>query len=260
MMKFIKLAIAFFIALSPLSSHAGGGGLSGMATEVTQLANNVELALQSMQAEMQTLEMIEQTYLQRLQQFSRTIEPYAAPFRRAMDAYNAVRNAQRTLTILQGRTEGLQQSLEYRARQFGASNLSWNDWMTRERNLIAEGNQNAQSLIIANNDVVRSVQEAMDSHSQAIENLNSTTGIHDTNRIIGSSINTMGQTMAQLLSVTTQGQTLALQRQADNEGRRTEELNRYEQTRATARQHERDTRDFAERLKNYVPQIDNKGY
>lgn len=208
---------ALLIALSPAPALAGGGGLSGMSTEITQLANNVELGLQSMQAEMQTLEMIEQTYLAQLQRLQADLGQFSAPFQRGMDVYNTVRTAQRTLSIFRGRVEDLQGMLEHRSRQLGASNLGWNDWLQREGNLIREGDERARAQVTANAQVLAGVDDSMQAYSQAAEALRGTVGTHQATQLVGVSVGILGRDVASLLAVTAQGQALAGEKAVEDE-------------------------------------------
>lgn len=251
-MKIKQFVLVIIISSLLASAPARAGGIGGdFATEMTQIANNIELAIQTMEEQTQSIQLIEQTYLSRLQQLQMTVGQYTAPFQRAMNAYNAIRNVQQTLSILQGRAEGLATALQYRSQQFGASNLTWSQWVSRERTLIQEGDQDARALIINNDQILQGVQDSMRMHQQAVEEYNSTPGVHAAQRLTGVSVNVMGQDVARLLSVTTEGRMIAEQKRTEELGKRREALQQLERTRNVARENEAATDSFIQGLRNF---------
>lgn len=64
---------AVLISLSTPALAGGGGGMSGGATELTQMMNNVELGMQSVQAQSQTMTQLSQ-YATQLKQYMQEIQ------------------------------------------------------------------------------------------------------------------------------------------------------------------------------------------
>lgn len=202
-LRVFALIFFFFLVVHSLPSRAGGGmGSFAGATEMTQIMNNAELAMQSVQQELQSIELIEQTYLARLQQLKASIGQYTAPFQKAYDAYQKVKATQEKLLALKSNLGRLDEALEIRFKQFGASNLSWKDWVSRESQLIAAGNQRAISQASVNHQVLQSTQDAMQAYQQAANAMEASTGTHQATRVLGSQLTLLGGDLNKLITLT----------------------------------------------------------
>lgn len=202
----IKLAAsivitALMLGAVPAAVAGGGGGFAG-ATEMTQIMNNAELAMQSVQEEMQSLELVEQTYLHRMQQYSSSIGQYTAPFAKAYGTYQKIKATQDKLTGLKGDVENLQGSLQNRFTQYATSKLSWQDWVAREGQMIKDGNERAKSQIESNQRVLVQTQESMQAYQSAADAMESTTGTHQATRLLGSQLTLLGGDINKLITIT----------------------------------------------------------
>lgn len=202
-----KLLVAVFmvlLVLEALPARAGGGGGFAGATEATQIMNNVELAMQSVQAEMQSLELVEQTYLQRLQQLKSSIGEYTTPFQKAQATYQRVMEAHGRLAVLQGSLQNLDGQLDQRFQQLGASNLSWQSYVDREGQMIRDGNQRAIAQVKVNQDALISTRDSMDAYQKAADAMESTEGTHQATRLLGAQLTLLGGDLNRLIAITSQ--------------------------------------------------------
>lgn len=202
--KLLVAILMIFLLLEAWPARAGGGGGFAGATEATQIMNNVELALQSAQEEMQSLELVEQTYLQRLQQIKSSIGEYTAPFQNAMSTYQRVTEVHGRLAVLKGSLQNLDGQLDQRFQQFGASSLTWQGYLDREALLIQDGNQRAISQVTANQEVLVSTQDAMQAYQKAANAMEATEGTHQATRMLGSQLTLLGGDLNKLIAITAQ--------------------------------------------------------
>jgi conjugal transfer/entry exclusion protein len=138
--KAIALALALIFA--PVAHAGGGGGASGGAREITQLANHGELVSQVANSMRQVANEI-----QMLNQLASGLNPAALAAQsmglqgQASDMlklYSASTQLYGTLANEQNFLNGIQNT-------WGASNLTMSDWIVREAQLAAQGNQMAQN-------------------------------------------------------------------------------------------------------------------
>lgn len=222
-----KALIAFVLVLAVLQAlpaRAGGGGGFAGATEATQIMNNTELAMQSVQAEMQSLELVEQTYLQRLQQLKSSIGEYTAPFQKAQATYQHVMEAHGRLAVLQGNLQNLDGQLAQRFQQMAATSLSWQGYLDREALLIQDGNQRALSQVRANQAVLVGTQDAMQAYQKAAQAMEESQGTHQATRLLGAQLTLLGGDLNKLISITAQKNSITglemQERAADRESAR----------------------------------------
>lgn len=206
--KALVALLMAWVVLQALPAKAGGGGGFSGATEMTQIMNNAELALQSVQAEMQSLELVEQTYLHRLQQLKSSIGEYTAPFAKAYSTYQKVKATQETLTAFKGKLENLDGALDERFRQLSVSNLSWQVYVDREGQMIRDGNQRAIAQMKANQDVLIGTRDSMEAYQRAATAMDATTGTHQATRMLGSQLTLLGGDLNKLIAITAQANTI----------------------------------------------------
>lgn len=236
------------MTLTFVPAAAGGGGGFAGATEVTQIANNVELALQSAEEMAQTYELVDQTYIARLQQMRESIGEYTQMYQQTVRTLDNVRTAGNRLSVMQFNLTNLRSALNTRFREQAASNLSWEQFVNRERSRIANGNVRAVSAAEANREVIVASQASMEAYQRAAEGMEQSTGTHQATRIMGAQLTQLGGDLNQLLTLTA---TTNL-KNADAEVERNEELERARRNREAMRldrQRAADaTRRFAEEL------------
>lgn len=199
MKKFLLISV---LVLAIGYSHAGSVAGTGGSTEITQLANKVQLVAQSARQEQQLIQEIEQTYLSRLQQLGMSTGEYTSSYQNTLSIYNQVRDTNSKLSIMQGSLGSLNGTLEDRYRQFSASNLSQNDWMARERAMINQGDERARAQIISNRNVFESTKTSMDGYQKSAAALNATTGTHAATQLLGAQLTMLGGDLNKLIAIT----------------------------------------------------------
>lgn len=217
--KRIVLAIAAIflinVALGIFNrAHAGTVAGFGGATEITQLANNAELVAQSVQSQIQSAQLVEQTYLQQLEQYKSSIGQYTQPYQTTQATYQKVAQYQSQLLNLQNSVGSLDDALKSRFTELAASNLDWPAWMSREKMLIQSGDTRARAEIQSNQAVLESTQSAINAYQTTAQGMDESTGMHQATRILGAQLTLMGGDINKLIAITAQENTArALERQ-----------------------------------------------
>jgi P-type conjugative transfer protein TrbJ len=204
--------LLLFAAAFPRPAHAGGGGgLTGGATEVTQIANNVELAMinveevtQTIQDELRNIQLIEQTYLGRLQQLKESIGQYTAPFQKAYATYKKVVETKNKLLGVAHSIENFDEVLKSRYREFAATTLDWKSYLDREQRLIQGGDLRAREKLKANIAVLEDAQESIETYQNTAKQMESTVGVHGATQILGAQLAMVGQDINKLIAITAQ--------------------------------------------------------
>lgn len=249
-MKSLYMLLA--IALMPIASlpaRAGGGGGFAGATEVTQIANNVELALQSAEDMAQTYEIVEQTYLARMQQMASSIGAYTVPYQKVLDAHSKVQNAQRAVHVLQGGLGGLKTMLTGRFRALAASGLTWDQYLAREQSLIQSANVRARAELESNLAVMESTQAAIDTYQAAARALEVSTGTHQATRLLGAQLAQLGGDVNKLISLTAQANASKAEEQFEKAAEREAAAAAAEKMRQQQSEATRESRLMIERMR-----------
>lgn len=203
--RFSRFTLAAAVALAFSHPAAGGGGAMKVgATEFTQVMNNTELLIQTVEQKIQTIEQIEQTYLSRLQQIHSSIGEYTAPFRKAYSTYQRVNKLHSRLTGLSEKLQHFDLALDDRFKQFSASHLTYSDWMERERRLVQQNDEGARARLAANREVLLSLDESMRAYQKAAEGMEDTPGVHQAVRQLAPLLQTLGGDINKLIAVTSQ--------------------------------------------------------
>jgi len=149
------LVFAALLAFSSITQAGGGGGGGGGATEMTQLANHGELISQVANSMRQVTNEI-----QMLNQLANGLNP-AAILSQSLGLQGQARdllNLYSASTQLYGSLSNEQNFLNGIQNAWGASNLSMQDWIVREAQLAAQGNQMAQNTFNQAQTVFQQVQ------------------------------------------------------------------------------------------------------
>lgn len=221
---FLALLVASLSLLSASAAHAGGGGMGGGATEVTQMMNNTELAMQTMESTRQTVEMIEHTYLQRLQQMKQSIGEYTAPFQDTYETYAKIMDLNSKLGIMQGDVNNLQGILDNRYRQFSASSLSWDGWKQREALAIQAGDQRARAELESNRRALENVNSSMGAYQKAAAGMEGTQGVHQAVRQLAPMLTMLGGDVNKLITITAQANAARAEEQFEKRAREAADL------------------------------------
>lgn len=195
----VNFALGLFLARTAV---AGGGGATGGATEFTQLINKAQLVSQSARQELQLLHQVEQTYLSKLQQLRGDLGEYTTTYQAMLKTYQNVADVSNKLTHFGGSLDRMKGALDDRYRQFSASKLSPTDWLAREHQLIADGDQRARALMVTNREILLETQSSMRNYQQSAQKMNSTTGTHSATQILGAQLAMLGGDINKLVAIT----------------------------------------------------------
>lgn len=242
----LLVALVLLLALAQaLPAKAGGGSFAG-ATEATQLLNNAELASinieamqQTVQDELRNVELVEQTYLQRLQQLEQQVGRYSLPFQRALDGYESTVNTHRKLLGLSSSVDNIGVALLDRFREYSASSLSWAQWLKREQQLIASGDEGARAKMQSNHEALVSARDSIEAYQHAAQQMQQTTGVHGSTQVMGATLALLGQDLNKLIAITAQANSISGQQQQDeaiDRHRKKQTLNSLEQSEQAERQ------------------------
>lgn len=227
-----SLLIAALLMFASFDARAGGGsGFSG-ATEMTQLANNVELALQSAEEMAQTYESVEQTYLSRMQQLATSVGEYTSPYQKVLDAHRKIVDARRAVDVLKNGLDGLKSALVERFRGQAASGLTWNQYVMREKSLIQSGYARSRAELEANLAVMESTEAAIHTYQRTAQALELTTGTHQANRIMGAQLAQIGGDLNKLIALTAQANATRAEEQYEKSAERESSANERESLRS----------------------------
>lgn len=199
---FLLLLVVVLQAVIGTAQAGGGGGMTGGATEFTQIKNNVEMALQTVESKLQTFEQIEQTYLSRLQQLKQSIGEYTAPFQQTMATWQRVRDVQTRLGNLQYNLGNMKDMMDARYREFAASPLTFLEWQARELRYIQRNDATARAKLEANRQVIESTGDSLTALKRAAEGLDASTGTHQATRMLGPMLTTIGGDINKLITIT----------------------------------------------------------
>ena len=209
-LKNITIAIASLLLVNFVFSlylareaHAGGRAAGPVgATEITQLINKAQLVSQSARQELQLIQQVEQTFLQKLQQLKLDLGEHTSTYQSMLSTYRNVAEVSARLTHFQGSLGRLNGALEDRYRQFSASSLSMGDWVARERSMIQGGDERARAAIIANREVFESTKTSMEAYQRAAKRMQDTQGTHQATQLLGAQLSMLGGDLNKLISLT----------------------------------------------------------
>lgn len=195
----IAALIAATIAITGTTTVMAGGGLSGGATEVTQILNNTQLALQSVKQEMQyALQM--QQYVAELQQLMPGELIAFGEF--VLDAQETITAAQQVYNAgsrLYGSLEELQLLSDNRFKQFAASGLTWEDYLQREAALTARSGERTGVLNAHEAHVARTVQRNHENFQRVANEIPRTQGSHEALQVLNGQMAMLNGTMNEAL-------------------------------------------------------------
>lgn len=144
-MRKTKLAYVLVATLIGGSATAGGGGITGGATEMTQILNNVQLLDISVKEAIQVADgvqrriLLAQQYVTMLQNLKNlpqaTIDQAIAPYRQQVEMLGGVRN---TVMGLKQAAENARSLFDQRLRDASAMNMNVADYMQYEASLATQ--------------------------------------------------------------------------------------------------------------------------
>lgn len=176
--------------------RAVAGGATGKATEMTQVLNNLELGMMTVQDAARNLTLAKQLYYDTLQQMPMDSDQSA--FQETLNSYNNINNTLGAVNQLYGSVSTVKDNTQWRMNQFSASGLDWNGYVQREKDRAAFEQGRTTMLTdyeIQSLDSMKRNYEVVQRHQTTIQN---TEGTHGAMTAMNGQMNT-------LLSMTNQG-------------------------------------------------------
>lgn len=189
-----KLAAGVMVAatLATAVPSAIGGSVAGNggATEVTQILNNAELAMQTIQDEVRNLTMMKQLVVDQMQQIPLG-EEFAEMFAEAKQTYKDVSGALTATQRLYGTVSSAKDLAMFRMQQFSASGLDWKDYLKRETDLARWRGE--QTTFLAQNEqmAMAAVQQAFAQVEEFQSRIGRTSGTHQAVGLMNSQMQTL---------------------------------------------------------------------
>lgn len=197
--KGVRAALAVALTVGTISSVppsavAGSVAGNGGATEVTQILNNAELAMQTIQDEIRNLTMMKQLVIDQIQQLPLDIGGYADTFKEAMETYDTINSVIGRVGNLYGSVSGLKDAAMWRMNQFSASGLDWKSYVNREMDrarwegkqttMLSEYEQSAIQRVEADNKALQELQKDIKQD-----------GVNASLGVVNAQMNTLGRIM-----------------------------------------------------------------
>lgn len=196
MCKFNRKLAAIVAAIFMSNGHAGGDVPGGQATEFTQALNNVELVAQVKQSVL-TVKQLVASYLVQYKHLQEAILagipiPAGEVIRTVQGVRNEINAAQRYMDDLKrvgSSVDQIKSKMDQRAVEAQLSNLTFEQYVAREKAKIADGDARARQRLDAEQMALDQANEDMalaQEHSAAIAG---TVGIHESMGLLNTQIN-----------------------------------------------------------------------
>ena len=195
----LAAALAAASILTAPAPVLAGGGMSGGATEVTQILNNTQLALQSVKQEMQYALQLQQ-YMVELQQLMPGEMVAFGEF--MLDAHQTITAAQQVYSAgarLYGSLEDLQSVTDNRFKSFAASGLTWEDYLEREGQLVQHQRDRVGILNQHEAHVARTVARNHENFQRLAEEIPRTQGSHEAIQLLNGQMAMLNGTLNEAL-------------------------------------------------------------
>ena len=180
---------------------------------MTQILNNAELAMQTIQDEVRNLTMMKQLAVDTLQQIPLG-EEFAEMFAEAKQTYKDVSGALNATRRLYGTVSSAKDLAMFRMQQFSASGLDWKDYLKRETDIARWRGE--QTTFLAQNEqmAIAAVQQAFAQVEEFQSRIGRTSGTHQAVGLMNSQMQTLiglNATALQSSAAHYQAQTAAMQ-------------------------------------------------
>ena len=203
MSKRVRIAaISAFVAITTTSvvpATAGSVAGNGGATEVTQILNNAELAMQTIQEAMIETQAKLANYYAMLQQAPIGVSEFSVTANDIHQKYQSATGMYQQLTGLYGSVGNLQNFAQQRFQAFAASGLDWNSYVQREQAMIQGRNDQYGFLNVQERSAITGVQKNYDAIQRYQGQIGSTTGTHGAMTVMNGQMNTLLGQINQML-------------------------------------------------------------
>ncbi|NMG04111.1 hypothetical protein [Azoarcus taiwanensis] len=199
MTKTLAAALAAASILTAPAPAIAGGGMSGGATEVTQILNNIQLMLQVVKQEMEYALQMEQ-YMVELQQLMPGEMIAFGEF--MLDAQQTISSARQVYNAgsrLYGSLEDLQAISENRFKQFASSGLTWEDYLAREGQIVQHQRDRVGILTLHEAHVAKAVQRNHENFARFAQEIPRTQGSHEALQVLNGQVAMLNGTLNEAL-------------------------------------------------------------
>lgn len=206
MLRFNSIVVAVALASNVSLVHAGAA--TGGATEVTQIANNVELIAQ-VSEQMKTVKTLVDTYLLDIKKYYELVQAGLALPEEALELtkrgiaseLNAVRQYQSSLDRARLSANSLKRIMDQRSVEAKLKKTTFADYIEEERAKIQLGDTRARQRLDHETDVMRGVNEDFAEASAYASEISGTAGVHQSVALLNKQMNRTINQNARLLSM-----------------------------------------------------------
>lgn len=244
-MRNASLAVfVFFSAVSPVMA----GGATGGATEVTQILNNVQLAMQSVNQELQYATQLEQYYTEMLQQMPAELTGALDTVQQVNGVIQKASQVHFTGQRLYGSLEQMKSLAEGRYREFGASGLTWEDYINRSARMSDHFRQTGSVMTDHEVHVMKSVQDNYEKMREYSSQIPRTEGSHQALQIMNGQMAMLNGSINEMLSFNAAQSRRVTERQMIEDADRERLSGLAETVQQRARQHDIESRAVFKRI------------
>lgn len=207
--KAFRSAVVAACMAASLPSHAAGG--AGMATEFTQLANNVELAA-GVSQQIKTVAQLAQQYALQLKQFEQ--QWLAGLPTQAMTVYSTIQGVQKELAAVSRYQQSLVQAgssvqqlqtlIAQRQAQAKLANMPFDQYVAVQSALIERGDLRAKQRLSNESEVMAQVNEDLSFAREQSGKISGTLGVHQAVNLLNKQMNRMVLQNARVLALMAQ--------------------------------------------------------
>ena len=210
--KQVAKALGAWLIAFGVACHAGGGGpmsaATGGATELTQVANNVELVKSSLDTASIAQNTISK-YLLQLQQYQAQVvnmtgvnpQTLATNTTDINSSYAAVQNYSSALQALQGSLATQQSAMDQRLVEAKLSNLSWPDYVNQVQAAASTGNEKAKARIANEQAVMQQVDSDYQFAREQQAQIPANVGVQQSLQQLNSQMNRVVTQNAQMIAI-----------------------------------------------------------
>jgi len=208
--RFFTVPVAVAALMFTGAVHAGSSfKCGGCATESTQWANNA-LLFKKVNEETKTLRKLYETYVVEVQRLEQQIMAgMKLPGLAVADVLKVKRDFEQYQTALRSLGHDLgsiSSVLDTRLTEASIMNISLPDYLRREGERIAKGNQAAKARVQREVAMVSAVQADIQQVSAWGQQISSTYGVHSSQQLFNSQLNMMATQLTRLVQMTAEAQ------------------------------------------------------
>ncbi len=195
----LAAALAAASILTAPAPVLAGGGMSGGATEVTQILNNIQLMLQVIKQEMEYALQMEQYMVELQQLMPGEMIAFGGYMLDAQQTISSARQVYNAGSRLYGSLEELQSVSDNRFKQFAASGLTWEDYLQREAGIVQHQRDRVGVLTQHEAHVAEAVQRNYESFARLAQEIPRTQGSHEALQVLNGQMAMLNGTMNEAL-------------------------------------------------------------